>query len=111
MSIHNVERRLETALKNLENIDITSNNKIEIRKFLNFIGSHGCSIARQCKYIYPLENIARWLNMDYIKASKKNIEELVIKIYDTENEIFEVESDHHNEDEKDTESENKVLEI
>jgi len=34
MSIHNVERRIETALKNLEEIDITKNKKISKHSFI-----------------------------------------------------------------------------
>ena len=77
MSVHNVERRLKTALTNLEDIEITDQNKQDIRDFLEYIASHGCSIARQCKYIYPLEKIASWLKKDYLKATKKDIEKLV----------------------------------
>lgn len=80
MSVYNVERRLETALTHLEELDITPKNKQEIKKFLDYIAAHGCKTARQCKYIYPLQNIARWLNKDYIKATKKDIEDLVRKI-------------------------------
>lgn len=81
MSVHNVERRLTTALKHLKDAsDISAQNKADIIAFLNFIASHGCSITRQCKYVYPLEKIARWLNMDYMKATKADIEALVKKI-------------------------------
>ena len=80
MNIHNVERRLKTALKNLEEIDITAKNKQDIKDFLNYIAAHGCSIARQCKYIYPLENISRWLHKDFLKATKNDIESIVRQI-------------------------------
>jgi site-specific recombinase XerD len=80
MSIHNVERRLKTALKHLEDVDITTKNKEDIKTFLTYIAAHGCQVARQCKYIYPLQNIAKWLNKDYMEVTKKDIEAIVKKI-------------------------------
>jgi len=73
MSVYNNERRLDTALKNLNEIDITKQNKTDIRTYLHFLSAQGISIARQCKYIYPLKNIARWLNKDFSKATKEDI--------------------------------------
>jgi integrase/recombinase XerD len=84
MSIHNVERRLAKALDRLENLDISQQNKQDIKDFLNYIAAHGCSIARQCKYIYPLENIARWMDKDYLAATKTDIEALVTRIIQNE---------------------------
>ena len=56
MSVYNNERRLDTALKRLEETkDISLKNKENIKEFLHFISVNGCSVARQCKYIYPLE--------------------------------------------------------
>ncbi len=83
MSIHRVERRLETALRNLDAVDITKQNKEDIRAFLNFISSHKCGISRQCKYIYPLQNLAKWLKKDYMKATKADIEVIVQKVMES----------------------------
>ena len=77
MPVYNNSRRLDTALKNLENVDITDKNKQDIKDFLHYIASYGVSIGRQCKYIYPLENIARWIGKDFITATKENIQVLV----------------------------------
>lgn len=77
MPVYNNTRRLDTALKNLEEIDITDNNKQSIKDFLHYIASYGCSVGRQCKYIYPLEKIAIWLDRDFITAQKQDIQFLV----------------------------------
>ena len=58
-------------------MDITQNNKKDIRDFLHYIASCGCSTARQAKYIYPLEKIARWLGKDFIEAKKEDLQVLV----------------------------------
>ena len=61
-------------------MDITKQNQKDIKDFLNYIAAHGCSVTRQCKYIYPLENLARWLEKDFMKADKVDIERLVKQI-------------------------------
>jgi site-specific recombinase XerD/ribosomal protein L40E len=80
MSVYNNERRLETALKHLEELEISKENKADIKDFLNYISAHGCSLTRQCKYIYPLQKLAKWLNKDFIKATKNDIETILTDI-------------------------------
>ena len=80
MPIVNYEKRLQTALDHLETIDITTQNKQDIKAFLDYLAAHGGGTARQCKYIYPLENLARWLQKDFMRASKADIERLVKQI-------------------------------
>jgi hypothetical protein len=70
MSIHRAERRLETTLRHLETKEITTQNRGDIKAFLSFIASRGCSAIRQCKYIYPLEILAKWLQKDFMMATK-----------------------------------------
>ncbi|UCD13757.1 MAG: tyrosine-type recombinase/integrase, partial [Thermoplasmatales archaeon] len=77
--------RLNSALNRLGTLDISDKNKSDIKDFLNYISAHGCSIARQCKYIYPLQNIARWLNKDFLEATKKDIERLINTIEKAKN--------------------------
>ena len=52
MVIYNHNQKLDTALKSLEKLDITDNNKQAISNFLQYIASYGCPAARQVKYIY-----------------------------------------------------------
>lgn len=80
MSIVNYEKKLNTALNHLETLDITKQNKQDIKAFVDYIAAHGGGTARQCKYIYPLENLARWLAKDFMKATKADIEHLVKQI-------------------------------
>ena len=40
MPIYNNSRRLDSALKNLDEIDITENNKQDIKDFLHYIASY-----------------------------------------------------------------------
>ena len=85
MGIYNNKNRLATALKNLDkNPDILDCNKTHIKKFLRYIDSKGLTITRQCKYIYPLENISKWLNADFKAATKEDIEDLTHKIRNME---------------------------
>lgn len=77
MGVYNHARGLNTALRNLKTLDITEQNKQDIRDFLHYIASHRCSITRQVKYIYPLQNITRWLGKDFIKATKEDIQTIV----------------------------------
>lgn len=77
MGVYNHARGLNTALRNLETLDITEQNKQNIRDFLHYIASHRCSVTRQVKYIYLLQNIARWLGKDFIKAIKEDIQIIV----------------------------------
>ena len=80
MPIVNYEKRLQTALDHLDKIDITTQNKQDIKAFLDYLAAHGGGTARQCKYIYPLENLARWLQKDFMRATKADIERLVKQI-------------------------------
>ena len=77
MVIYNHAQKLDTAFKSLEKLDITKKNKQDIKDFLHYIASYGCSAARQVKYIYLLERIAKWLGKDFIKASKDDIRILI----------------------------------
>ncbi len=77
MPIHNQINKMDTALKNLEKLDISDNNKRDIKDFLHYIASNDCSVTRQVKYIYILPKIARWLDKDFKSAQKQDIQYLV----------------------------------
>ena len=76
-NIYNTNGRLKAAQKRLDTLDITNQNKEDIRSFLSYVASYGVSVGRQAKYIYPLQNIAKWLGKDYMKATKDDIQLLV----------------------------------
>ena len=71
-------RRLESALKHLENSkDISENNKKLITKFIQQLSAEGIKKTRQVKYIYYLMRLSRTLNKNFDKATKEDIIKLV----------------------------------
>ena len=76
-NIYNNNGRLKAALKRLGTLDITNQNKEDIRSFLHYVASYGVSVGRQAKYIYPLQNLAKWIGKDYMDATKEDIQLLV----------------------------------
>jgi len=79
-SIHNYEKRLETALRNVRRSSISQENKEVIFKFKDECFSNGLSTGRVIKYIYYLIKLSHWLGMDFEKAKKENIKGLVTEI-------------------------------
>lgn len=76
-NIYNNNGRLKAALKKLDTLDITNQNKEDILSFLHYVVSYGCSVGRQAKYIYPLQNIAKLIGKDYMKTTKEDIQLLI----------------------------------
>jgi len=79
-SIHNYEKRLETALRNIRNSPISEKNKEIILKFKDECFSNGLSIGRVVKYIYYLLKLSHWLGMDFEKAKREDIKRLVTEV-------------------------------
>jgi len=71
-------RRLETALKHLENNeDIPEKNKSLIIKFVQQLSAEGIKRTRQLKYIYYLMRLSKTLNKNFDKATKEDIIKLI----------------------------------
>jgi len=83
--VHNASKRMEYALKTLENKGISEENKKLIRKFVNHCLSEGIGKLRVVKYIYTLAKLAEKLEKDFDKATEEDLRELIRKI-ETSNE-------------------------
>jgi integrase/recombinase XerD len=79
-SIHNYEKRLESALRKVRRSSISKRNKELIFKFRDECFSIGLSVGRVIKYIYYLIKLSHWLGMDFEKAKKEDIKRLVTEI-------------------------------
>lgn len=75
--IYNKERMLERTIENIDNKNITTKNKELIKEFISFLAANGVGKLRQEKYIFGLEHIAEWLNIDFDKANKQEIQRVV----------------------------------
>lgn len=78
--VHNINRKLELAVKNIESSQISKQNKETILKFQDYGFSIGLSKKRILKYLYTLHKIAQWLEVSLENASKEDIMKLVRKI-------------------------------
>lgn len=76
--VHNYSHILETTLARTEKL--SSGNQELIKKFVNNCELTEISKGRIAKYLNHLIKIAKWLEKDYDKAEKKDIEKLIIKI-------------------------------
>lgn len=79
-SVYNDNGMLERTLKNLESKDITKKNKQLIKNFVSFLAANGVGKLRQEKYVYGLQHIAEWLDIDFDKATKTDIQRVCGKI-------------------------------
>ncbi|GAG84864.1 unnamed protein product, partial [marine sediment metagenome] len=78
--IYNINKKMETALRSLNNSDIPKKNKDNIKGFVNFLSSKGVTVGRQYKYVYPLKRISKWLGKDFTKATKQDIQRICSNI-------------------------------
>jgi len=76
-SVYNGSRNLERALENMSSKKISSKNKKLIEDFLSYLAANSVGKLRQEKYIYGLQHVAEWLEMDFDKATKTDIQRLV----------------------------------
>ena len=65
---------LERAIENIDSKEITQKNKDLIKDFIYFLSANGVGKLRREKYIYGLQHVAEWLNIDFDKASKTDIQ-------------------------------------
>ena len=80
-TIHDYETRMMSALNTLKNDDsIPEEDKDIIFRFKENCIANGLSKARALKYIYLLKRLRDWLDMDFERATKEDIKNLVIKI-------------------------------
>jgi predicted ATPase len=65
IEIHNYERRIATVLEKINKSSISQRNKELILDFYREHVSCGLSKARQYKYLYTLERLAREFKRDF----------------------------------------------
>ena len=76
IDVHHYDRRIERVLEKINESSISKRNKELILGFYRERLSAGLSKARQYKYLYTLEVLARVLKQDFETASKDNIVDL-----------------------------------
>jgi site-specific recombinase XerD len=82
--MHNYKRRLEGQLRLLEeNPSISEENKKLISQFKDQAFSEGITIGRVVRYLFDLRVMARFLDKDFSKAKKEDIQVLVGKLEDS----------------------------
>lgn len=80
IDIHEYDRRLEQTINNVKKANISERNKQLIFKFKDKCVINGLTKARIIKYLWVLRLFAKYMNLDFDKATKEDIEELVSKI-------------------------------
>ncbi len=79
--VHNYERRLVGALKNLDGAEIDKRNRNHIRRFIEYKkASKGISLGRQAKYVYELIRLAKVLDRPFNQATKADLIKLANQI-------------------------------
>ena len=85
---HGYRKRYESAIKKLKaEEEITEHNKKLILDFLAYCkieNGKGLSIGRIARYAYVFIKLAKWIEVDFDKAQRKDIEKLVSIIQDQE---------------------------
>lgn len=74
---YNIEKKKNKILNNDNILEI---NKKHIIDFIENQGARGNKNARQAKYLSTLNKIGEWVNYDFEKGTKKDIEKLCSKI-------------------------------
>ena len=78
IDIHDFDSRLRSAKKLVvKSNPITNENSRRIQEFENHCIAEGLGKSRITKYVYTLRKIAEWLDKDFDKANRNDIEELV----------------------------------
>lgn len=84
--IYNYKKRFEVAVNLIKKSDISEHNKKLIFDFLDDCRIDGAgygsplSLSRTTRYAYSLKKIAKWIEIDFDKANKDDIKQLVKKI-------------------------------
>ncbi len=80
VDIHNYNKRLEQSLTRLAKADILNANKNPIREFAQNCMANGIGAGKVYRYTDDLVTLAKWLNKDFKKCHRKDIEALVLKL-------------------------------
>jgi len=80
IDIHNYEKKFIQTIKNLEKSSISKRNKEIILKFKDKCIINGLGKPRIIKYLWVLRIFAKYMNKDFDKTDKQDIEGLVSSI-------------------------------
>ncbi|MFC1692154.1 tyrosine-type recombinase/integrase [Candidatus Latescibacterota bacterium] len=78
--IHDYEKRYKSSLCTLEKSGISNKNKELIQKFDRTCALENLSISRRIRIIGTLNTISKFLDVDFDKASKDDLKNVVLKI-------------------------------
>lgn len=77
MDFHTYGARINSALRIIENGNLTESNRADLLEFYEFLVANGLSRGRILKYLYHLLKIGAWLEKPFKEATKKDIIKLV----------------------------------
>ncbi|MBI2557720.1 tyrosine-type recombinase/integrase, partial [Candidatus Woesearchaeota archaeon] len=80
IDIHNYDKQLVSTLERMKSSKISDKNKAIIEKFGNNCFATGIGKPRVIKYVQTLKTLALWLKKDLERATKEDIEKIVISI-------------------------------
>jgi len=83
--LYDTEKRLESVLKKIENSGIIKSNKKKLVEFTNHCLADSVGKNKASRYLYDLYNISIWLNKDFEKANKQDIERILVKLQEATN--------------------------
>jgi len=80
MDIHNYKRRLERTIERINQSSISQENKDTIMKFHDSCFTEGLSICKIERYLYDAHKLAEMFIKDLTKATKEDLQKIVVKI-------------------------------
>lgn len=78
--LYDVEKRLNTVLKKIESLDICKSNKLKLVEFKNHCLANTIGKNKVSRYLYDLIRLAEWLDKPFEKATKKDIEKIMVTL-------------------------------
>jgi site-specific recombinase XerD len=76
--IYDEEKRLESVIKKVKKLKIPSTNKKTIIEFKDHLLATRVGKNKTSRYLYDLINIAEWLDKPFKRATKKDIERIIV---------------------------------
>lgn len=80
LDLHSYKTRLESAKKCLLKCELSQKNKDTIWEFHEYLFMNGVTVPRVLKYLEKLRRIGIWLDKDFDKVTKKDIEKIIMHI-------------------------------
>jgi len=80
MDIHNYKRRLERTVENIQNSDISAENKKLIFKFRDNCFTEGLSISKIERYLYDVHKFTKMVDKYLLDASRDDLKAIVAQI-------------------------------